>query len=236
MNILAIDSSAVAASAALVRDGKLLGEFFIHTRLTHSQTLMPMIDDLLRCTQVPIQDVDLYAVSAGPGSFTGIRIGIATVKGLAMPEDKPCVGVSTLEAIAGNLSHLDGTICAVMDARCGQVYNAVFRAESCRLTRLTPDRAISVELLAEELKKDGNPVHLVGDGADLCYNSPWFTDLGAILAPEPLRYQHAFSVAQIAAEALKQGHTVSPDALVPVYLRPTQAERNLKKSLGGFKK
>lgn len=236
MILLAIDSSAVAASAALVKDGKLLGEFFIHTRLTHSQTLMPMIDDLLRCTQIPIRDVDGFAISAGPGSFTGIRIGIATVKGLALPENKPCVGVSTLEAMAENLSHLDGDICAVMDARCGQVYNAVFHSESRKIVRLTPDRAISVESLAKELKNNGNPVYLVGDGADLCYNSPWFTGVGAVLPPEPLKFQRASSVAQAAAEAFQQGRSVSPEALVPVYLRPAQAERNLKKSLGGLKK
>lgn len=210
MTILAIDSSAVAASAALLEEGKLLGEFFIHTRLTHSQTLMPMVDDLLRCTQVPLREVGLFAVSAGPGSFTGIRIGIASIKGLAMEGNKPCVGVSTLEAMAENLRHLSGDICAVMDARCGQVYNAVFRSGSRTLTRLTPDRAISIESLAKELKESGRRICLVGDGADLCYNSPWFTGLDAFLPPEALKYQRASSVAQVAARAWKQGTPLRP--------------------------
>lgn len=233
MIILAIDSSAVAASAALVQDGKILGEFYINTRLTHSQTLMPMIDDIFQRTQVKRESVDLYAVSFGPGSFTGIRIGIATVKGLAMPENKPCVGISTLEGMAGNLRHMNGVICAVMDARCEQVYNALFDSDGKNLQRLTPDRAISVEKLAEELKNYEKPIFLVGDGANLCYNSPWFASTGAILSPESLRYQRASSVAEAAAKAFQEGRAVSSEALMPVYLRPAQAERALKKGNGG---
>lgn len=233
MIILAIDSSAVSASAALTKDGALLGEFYIRTRLTHSQTLMPMISDLLSRTQVKIGDIDLFAVSAGPGSFTGIRIGIASIKGLAMPEDKPCVGVSTLEAIARNLAHLNGTVCAAMDARCQQVYNAVFEADSGSMKRLTPDRAISMENLASELKNCKKPIYVVGDGAELCYNSPWFAQTEAVLPPESLLYQRASAVAEIAAEAYAQGRAVSPAALMPVYLRPAQAERALKKQNGG---
>ena len=129
MKILAVDSSAIPASAAVWEDGRLLGEFYSNTRQTHSQTLLPMVENLLKCTQTALNEIDLFAVSAGPGSFTGVRIGVACVKGLAMPEDKPCAGVSTLEAIAWNLAHLRGTICAVMDARCQQVYNAVFEAD-----------------------------------------------------------------------------------------------------------
>ena len=137
MRILAIDSSAGAASAAIWEDGSLLGEFFTNTRLTHSQTLMPMIGGVLDCARVPLESIDLFAVSAGPGSFTGVRIGVASIKGLAMAQGKPCAGVSTLEAMARNLAHLEGLVCAVMDARCGQVYNALFLAERGTLTRLT---------------------------------------------------------------------------------------------------
>ena len=225
---LAVDSSAVAASAAVVDDGKVLGEFYINTRLTHSQTLMPMINDVLTCTKTDISNIDLFAVSSGPGSFTGIRIGIASVKGLAFPLNKPCAGVSTLEAIAYNLEHMAGTICAVMDARCGQVYNAVFSSDGKWLTRLTPDRAISIEGLASECEKYSKPVFLAGDGAKLCYNDKRFKTLGTVLPPEPLIYQRACGVAKAAQTVIAQGKAVLPADLMPVYLRPAQAQRALK--------
>lgn len=228
MRILAIDSSATAASAALTEDGKVLGEFYINTRLTHSQTLMPMVDNVLKCTQTQLSEVDLFAVSAGPGSFTGIRIGVASVKGLAMAQKKPCVGVSTLEAMALNLAHLNATVCAVMDARCQQVYNAVFSAHDGNLTRLTPDRAVSIEDLAAECTNYEKPLYLVGDGAILCYNKQRFQELGAKLSPEPLLYQRACGVAKAAQRLYEQDGTVDAAALMPVYLRLPQAERELK--------
>lgn len=236
MRILAIDSSATAASAALVEDGKVLGEFYINTKLTHSQTLMPMIDNVLKCTRADLQSVDLFAVSSGPGSFTGIRIGIASVKGLAMAQNKPCVGVSTLEAMAQNLEHMDCTVCAVMDARCGQVYNAVFRAHGGSLERVTEDRALSIPNLAAECEKYAKPLMLVGDGAKLCYNNERFQSIHAILPPEPLIYQRACGVAKSACKVYEQGGAVSPAALMPVYLRPPQAERELKKRIKGENK
>ncbi|MBW7573535.1 tRNA (adenosine(37)-N6)-threonylcarbamoyltransferase complex dimerization subunit type 1 TsaB [Caproiciproducens faecalis] len=229
MRILAIDSSATAASAALLDDDRLLGEFYINTRLTHSQTLMPMIENLLQCTRTELKDVDLYAVSAGPGSFTGIRIGVASIKGLAMAQNKPCAGVSTLEAMAQNLGHMTGTICAVMDARCGQVYNAIFTAHGNSIERITPDRALSIEDLAEDCKNYTNPIILVGDGAKLCYNNERFKSLNAVLPPEHLLYQRAWGVAKSALKVSEQGGAVTPAALMPVYLRLPQAERELKK-------
>ena len=234
MRILAIDYSATAASAALVEDGKVLGEFYINTKLTHSQTLMPMITNVLQCTRTELSEVDLFAVSAGPGSFTGIRIGIASMKGLAMAQNKPCVGVSTLEAMAENLSHLKGTVCAVMDARCQQVYNAVFAVDHGKMERLTPDRALSVESLAKECEESKNyekPLYLVGDGAKLCYNIERFQELGAVLPPEPLIYQRACGVAKAAVRIYENGGAVSAAALMPVYLRLPQAERELKKRM-----
>lgn len=229
MIILAVDSSAVAASAALVKDGKILGEFYCNNGLTHSQTLMPMISGLLEGARIPLKEADLLAVSAGPGSFTGIRIGVASVKGLAMPENKPCIGVSTLEAIAQNLSHLNGTACAVMDARCKQVYNAMFALNGKFPERLTPDRAVSIAELAEECKKYPKPLFLVGDGAKLCYNSTGFQAVGALLPPEILIFQRASGVARAAEAAFLHGDAVSPAGLMPVYLRPAQAERSLKR-------
>lgn len=231
MRILAIDSSAGAASVAIWEDGKLLGEFFTNTRLTHSQTLMPMVGGVLDCARVPLESIDLFAVSAGPGSFTGVRIGVASVKGLAMAQEKPCAGVSTLAAMAQNLAHLDCLVCAVMDARCGQVYNALFLAKDGKLKRLAEDRALSIEVLAKELETFGREksLFLVGDGAKLCYNNERLQALGAKLPPEPLLYQRAWGVAEAAKEMFEQGKSMTAAALAPVYLRMPQAERELKK-------
>lgn len=233
MKILAIDSSAVTASAALTEDGKILGEYFLNTGLTHSETLMPMIESVLHCVKARPSDIGLFAVSSGPGSFTGIRIGIASIKGLAMPFQTPCAGISSLEAIAHNLEHIDCLVCAVMDARCGQVYNALFRARQGRVERLTPDRAVAIKDLAEECRTMDGPLYLAGDGAKLCAKAEPFQTIGAVLPPEPLIYQRAWGVAKAAEAAVREGRTVSPAALMPFYLRPAQAERSLKKQLGG---
>ena len=152
MLILALDSSAAPASAALLKDGKILSEFYINTKQTHSQTLMPMVESVLKLTNKTLDDVTCMAVSAGPGSFTGVRIGVSCVKGLSMTRNIPCAGVSTLRAMAENARQLTGIVCAVMDARCGQVYNALFRAEDGKLTRLCDDRALPIVELLEECK------------------------------------------------------------------------------------
>ena len=172
MLILGIDSSASAASAALVENGRLLGESYVNTKQTHSQTLLPMVETLLRSLQRSCKDLDALAVSHGPGSFTGVRIGVSCVKGMAFPNSTPCVGISTLEAIAyGGLAWEGAVLCAVMDARCGQVYNALFRANQGRLQRITEDRALSIEQLGEECRGFQEPVLLLGDGAELCYKT-----------------------------------------------------------------
>lgn len=231
MKILALESTAVAGSAALLDDEKVLGEFYCNTRLTHSQTLMLMVEQLLTCTQSSLEDVDLFAVTAGPGSFTGVRIGVASVKGMAMALGKPCVGVSTLEAMAQNLTFLDGVICALMDARCGQVYHALFRAEKGRLTRLIPDQAVSAVQAADNCKAYPGSLYLVGDGAALCFEKEEFRSLHPVLLPEPLRFQRACGAAKAAVAAYQRGEAVSADQLSPVYLRLPQAERELKKRL-----
>ena len=231
MKILALDSSATAASAALLEDDVILGEFFINTKLTHSQTLMPMVDALLKNTCVSIEGIDAFAVSAGPGSFTGIRIGVAAVKGMAMAANKPCVSVSTLEAIAYNLTGVNGIACAVMDARCQQVYNALFESENGIVRRITPDRAIAIEQLRIELCNQKKPIFFVGDGAQLCYNKIR-CDLPAVqCAPPHLLYQRASGVARAAVDVLKHGQALSAAQLMPVYLRLPQAERELKQQL-----
>lgn len=227
MLILAIDSSAVSASAAIIDGDRLLGEYFINTKQTHSQTLLPMVEHLLKATGKTCADFDLMAVSNGPGSFTGVRIGVSCVKGLAMPTDTPCCAVSTLEAIAVPGRAYEGSIiCAVMDARCGQVYNALFEVKNGELARLTEDRALSIDELFAELEQSGNKVVLFGDGAELCYNK--FKAWGARLAPEEIRYQRAASV----AAAAKTKQAVTAAELMPAYLRLPQAERELKKRKG----
>ena len=231
MKLLALDSSAVSASAAIVEDEKILGEFFINTHQTHSQTLVPMVQQVLACTETQISELDALAVSAGPGSFTGIRIGVAAVKGIAMAAEKPCIGVSTLEAMAFNLAHEHAVVCAVMDARCGQVYNALFRADGGKLERLTPDRAISIEALAQECTGLQSALWLVGDGAKLCFQDPAFQGIDVYLPPEQLLYQRASGVAKAAMQ--KGTKLVTAAELSPVYLRLPQAERELRKRQAG---
>lgn len=226
MLILALDSSAAPASAALLEDGKILSEFYINTKQTHSQTLMPMVESVLKLTNKTLDDVTCMAVSAGPGSFTGVRIGVSCVKGLSMTRNIPCAGVSTLRAMAENARQLTGIVCAVMDARCGQVYNALFRAESGKLTRLCDDRALPIAELLEECKTFTEKVYLVGDGAELCYKT--FAAIRAELLQPQLRFQRASGVAMAAQEMIENGQTVTPDALMPIYLRLPQAERELK--------
>ena len=223
MLILALESSAKAASAAVARDGALLDLEFCNDGLTHSVTLLPMAQTALeRCGLLP-SDVDAVAVSRGPGSFTGIRIGVSAAKGLCWGADKPAVGVSTLEAMAWNAvdANADGVVCCAMDARRSQVYNALFRVEDGRPRRLTEDRAIGLDELADELISTGKPIFVLGDGALLCYNHLLERSLPVMLAPEETRLQNAWGVCRAA-----EGCTpLSAAELLPRYLRLSQAER-----------
>ena len=221
MLILAFESSAKPASAALVKDGQLLSQYMQCSALTHSRTLLPMAEDMLKNAELRLSDVDLIAVAHGPGSFTGIRIGVSTVKGLAWAAEKPCVGVSTLEAMAWHGLAVGGYICPVMDARRSQVYNALFKIENGRPVRMTEDRPIALEELAKEVTALGAPVFLIGDGAALCFE--YFTAHGVpcVMAPDNLRWQDAWGVAMAAADKTPG----NADELLPVYLRLSQAER-----------
>ena len=225
MLILAFETSAKAASVALTDGEKLLGESYQNTGLTHSQTLMPMAQDLLKsCGYTPAQ-VEAVAVAAGPGSFTGIRIGVAAAKGFAWGKELPCYGVSTLEAMALNLGIWDGFVVPVMDARRSQVYTATFLAEKGKLTRLCEDRAISLEQLGEELKNCEKSVFLVGDGSNLCYNTLKDTVPELVLPPEHRMHQRAAGVALAAAKMIAAGLPGNGAELTPNYLRLSQAER-----------
>ena len=221
MLILAFESSAKAASAALLKDGKLLSQYTQCSGLTHSRTLLPMGEDMLKNAELTLNDVDLIAVAHGPGSFTGIRIGVSMVKGLAWALDKPCVGVSTLEAMAWHGLAAGGLVCPVMDARRSQVYNALFSIENGRPVRLTEDRPISLEELAQELASYDWPAYLVGDGAEISCDYLTARGIACVLAPENLRMQSAWGVAMAALDK-EPGNA---DSLLPVYLRLSQAER-----------
>ena len=232
MKILAVDTSATAASVAVAEENKLIGEFSINTALTHSQTLMPMVDELLKNTGLSVNDIGAVAVNAGPGSFTGVRIGVAAVKGIAFPKNLPCVSVSTLESMAYNMLGNDCIVCSVMDARCSQVYNALFRVKGCTVTRMTDDRALSLTDLKNELRNINEKVVLVGDGAVLCSKFLGEELENIMLAPFNNRIQTASSVAYAAFEKINNGETVKADELIPVYLRLPQAQRELNKKLG----
>lgn len=227
MITLAFESSAKAASVALLRDGRLISQYSQCSGLTHSRTLLPMAEDLLKNAELKVQDVDLFAVAHGPGSFTGIRIGVSTVKGLAWACDKPCVGVSTLEAMAWHGLAAGGLICPVMDARRSQVYNALFGIKEGKPLRLTIDRAIGLDDLAGHLRQlEGEPF-LVGDGAALTAAYLDRIGLPYRMAPENLLWQSAWGVA-MAARDKTPGDSQS---LLPVYLRLSQAERERQEKM-----
>ena len=231
MTILAIDSSAKAASVCIANEEKIIGEFFINTSLTHSQTLMPMTEQLLKNTELTIDDVDAIAVNAGPGSFTGVRIGVAAAKGLAFPKNLPCVSVSTLESMAYNLLGTDCVVCAVMDARCSQVYNAMFRIKGETVERLTDDRALSLSDLLLNFKQTDERILIVGDGAEITYDFLKNEASNAVLAPKNRRTQTASSVALAAFQKLFKGKTQTAAELMPIYLRLPQAQRELNARL-----
>lgn len=230
MKILSVDSSSVTASVAITENGKILSEKFINNGLTHSQTLMPMVESTINDSGVSINDIDLFAITNGPGSFTGVRIGIASVKGMSDALNKKCVAVSTLEAIAEPLKNQDVIACAVMDARCNQVYTALFNNGN----RLCEDKAILIDELGEELKQYDKKIVFIGDGSVLCYEKLCENILNCEVADENIRYVHGSSVGFTAEEKIKNGdEPINSADLVPFYLRLPQAERELnnKKSL-----
>ena len=225
MRILAFETSAKAASTALLEDGRLLGEIYQNTGLTHSQTLMVMAEDLLKQCGKTVEDISAVAVAEGPGSFTGVRIGVAAAKGFAWGGEIPCCGVSTLEAMAELAGIWQGYLCPCMDARRSQVYNALFYVNRGEIQRLTPDRAIALCDLEKELKNLQEAIFLVGDGSNLCYNTLLESVPGLVLPPEHRMHQRATGVALAAAKKLAAGAECSGAALVPNYLRLSQAER-----------
>lgn len=222
MKILSLDSTALTASVAICENEKLLAEYTVNCGNTHSETLLPMISEVLKKLGMSVSEIDMFSCSAGPGSFTGVRIGAATVKGLAFGSGKPCIGVSTLKALAKNINGYDDRIiCPVMNARRNQVYNALF--SPCG-ERLCDDRALSIDELFEELSEIGRKVILCGDGTFLTLKG-FDNRIDAVPAPERALYQSAYSVAQCAFEEYNNGLRTFDTDLVPIYLRLSQAER-----------
>lgn len=223
MKILAVDTSAVCASVAITENDKIISLCSTNAGLTHSRTLLPMIDSALKNSETQLDSIDCFACANGPGSFTGIRIGISAIKGLADGLDKKCIAVSTLEGLAYNLVGQQVIACPVMDARCNQVYTAVFDVDGDKISRLTEDEAIKIDELGEKLKAYDKKIVFVGDGAEICHKA-----LGHSIAAPVIRYQNAASVAFATINSFDESKMLSPAEIMPVYLRLPQAERELK--------
>ncbi len=239
MKILAFDTTAKTATVAVTEDERLIALTVLNTPNTHSVTLLPCAQTLLDGAGIDIKEIDMFACSAGPGSFTGVRIGAATIKGLAYPENKPCVGVSALEALAENLTAQDGIICPVMDARRGQLYNALFEYSGGSLKRITEDRLITANELFAELSGTEKKIRLTGDGYAIAEKA--LEGLNVTATPELLRYHNAYHVAVLGCRRFmsssnEEKKAFTPSALSPIYLRASQAERSLKEKLEAEKK
>ena len=225
MLILGIDTAAAPCCAAVYDTDKqqTLGSFVINNKLTHSVTLMPVVSDLLRNSGITTEDIDLFAVANGPGSFTGLRIGISAVKGMAFAASKPCAAVSTLEAMAYNVAICDGVVCASIDARCNQVYTATFLNDNGTVTRLTDEECLKADELAARLSEYDGDIILVGDGAQLVKKAADEQGIDTRLAPDPIRFQTGYGVCLAAMNAER----IAPEQLMPMYLKLPQAQREL---------
>ena len=213
MLIFGIDTCSMSSSAALMSEEKLIAEFTVNHKKTHSEKIMPQIEAMLAACGIDISDIDAFAASVGPGSFTGVRIGVATAKGFAQVLKKPCVAVSALSALALGARTFEGVICPVLDARRNQVYNALFESDKRALRRITKDRAMALDDLLKELESCG----ALGEKAFFVQKS--------------FSFNLASLVCETAEEKLKRGETVSPDGLVPRYVRLSQAEQEKLKKL-----
>ena len=225
MIILAFDSTAKAASVAVTDDEKLLALYNIDNGLTQSELLLPMAENMLKSLRLSFDDVGLLACAVGPGSFTGVRIGVALVKGIAFGKNIPTIAVSTLDELAENLAGLDGIIVPVMDARRQQVYTATYKGEGGSLEKLTPDRAIAISELAEELKAFSEPIYLVGDGYEVAKRGLLAAGVEVKETPKLLITENAYSVALVAKRKHEGGEVMSDLEIAPTYLRMPQAER-----------
>ena len=234
MKILAIDGSGVAASIALLEGEKLVAEYTINYKLTHSQTLLPMIDEICTMIDLDLSTIDAIGVTSGPGSFTGLRISAGTAKGMALGLDIPIVGVPTLDAIAHNIPYTSHLLCPIMDARRSHVYTALYKWEEDTLKRLTDHQVIPMKDVIKMVKEQNEKVIFMGDGIDV-YEEMIKESLGkqAYIAPPSLRLQRGSTIAMLAMKGAKAGHTTPHVDYAPTYLRPSQAEREYKERQEG---
>jgi tRNA threonylcarbamoyladenosine biosynthesis protein TsaB len=234
MNILAIDTSSLVATVAVINEEKLLGEYSINHPRTHSQKIMPIIDELFKTLDITMEDIDLIAVSRGPGSFTGVRIGIATVKGLAHPYNIPVLGISSLEGLANNISYSKELICPIMDARRNQVYTGVYKWQDYRLKNVISDRPLTIKELMDLLIDRDEKIIFLGDGL-IRYKDEISNTLGdkAIFAPQYVNMQRASSIAQLALDKIKNKEAKPQSYLdiAPTYLRKSEAERQYEEKM-----
>ncbi|NLY44174.1 MAG: tRNA (adenosine(37)-N6)-threonylcarbamoyltransferase complex dimerization subunit type 1 TsaB [Clostridiaceae bacterium] len=234
MKVLAVDTSSIVATVAILEDDKLIGEYVLNHKKTHSQKLMPIISEIMLSAELKASDIDVFAVAIGPGSFTGLRIGVATVKGLAHAVNRPVVGISTLDGLAYNMPFCRHIICPIMDARRRQVYNALYRWVDDDLMIIEAPRALALEQLIQELKEKNEKVVFTGDGVEAFKDmlSAGLGDLCAF-APASVRMQKASSIAQLALRKALRGETESYLTLAPFYLRKSQAEREYEQRCCG---
>lgn len=234
MNILSIDTSSLVATVAVINDDKLLGEYTINSPMTHSQKLMPIIDELLSTLELTMEDIDYIAISRGPGSFTGIRIGIATVKGLAHLRNIPIIGVSSLEGLAYNITYSNELICPIMDARRNQVYTGVYKWINHKLINIVDEAPLSIDELMDKLEEREEKIIFLGDGLGR-YKDDIVSRMGdkASFAPLYVNMQRASSIAQLALDKINDGKS-NPESylnITPIYLRKSEAERQYEEKM-----
>jgi tRNA threonylcarbamoyladenosine biosynthesis protein TsaB len=233
MKVLAIDTSSLVASAAILDDEKLVAEYIVNHKKTHSEQLMPIIEQVLESCQMDIEEIDAIAVASGPGSFTGLRIGAATAKGLAHALNKPVIGIPTLDGLAFNLPYCEGIICPIMDARRNQVYTALYRWEQGNFYQIKQHSAVPMKELVEELKESEEIVVFLGDGVPV-HREFIQREMGdkALFAPRSAGRQRASSIGELAIESLRKGKVSNYGDFTPFYLRKSQAEREYEKKQG----
>lgn len=232
MKVLAIETATLSAGAALIEDGCLMGEYILNHKMNHSEKLMPMVQDLLKGLGINISEIDLFAGSTGPGSFTGIRIGISTVKALAYAGKKRVCGVNTLDGLANNITHFDGLVCPMIDARNSQVYTALYKHEDSRLIKQTEYMGIGIEQLCNLIIEKNQPAMFVGNAVDL--HKEYIKDRLKGLSYFPKNSDNickASSIGMIAYRMWEENDTIDSFTLMPFYLRKSSAEQEYEKRI-----
>ncbi len=233
MKVLAIDSSGLVASVAIVSDNEMIAEYTVNYKKTHSQTLMPMINEIVEMTKTDLKELDGIAISKGPGSFTGLKIGAATAKGLGLVLDIPIIAIPTVDGIAYNLYKTKGIICPIMDARRNQAYTGLYKWINDEFTVLSEQKVAKIEELVKEINELNEEVIFLGDGVEIFKNQlKELVNVPYSYAPSHLSKQRAGAIGALGIEYMKKGETIHADNFAPSYLRKSQAERELADKMG----